>query len=234
MPPTTKHWIVSKIHTRAEFETSTLGLAVFEGREDVLKNALADGIDWANESKYLLEAAIHGNQIPLAKLLLSSGMPVQDSFYPLIMYWSADQSLLKLLPSAPHITKPIEDELQWSQFLWNIVEGKMDGVKKNFNPAMINRDSAILGGQVSMKPIHHAARKCHFEIMKFLVSHGADIKALDGEGKSVLRLISECPSVEDHERKECFRFIEGHGGELVPPVEGWFRKWSLSRGAWLR
>ncbi len=71
-------YFVSKIHSRVEIETSELGLAAFEGRVDVIKAAIENGIHWDSEVAYLLEAAIHGNQIEIARLLLRSGMPVHD------------------------------------------------------------------------------------------------------------------------------------------------------------
>ncbi len=109
----------------------------------------------------------------------------------------------------------------------------LEAVKTNLIVDKINEESAVLGDRVRMRPIHYAARKCNLEIIRFLVKEGAKINLLTQEGKSVLRLISESSSVEKKERRECYRYVESLGGKLVPPVDGWFTKWSLRRGLWL-
>ncbi len=226
-------FFVSKIHSRVEIETTELGLAAFDGRTEVIKAAIENGIHWDSEAAHLLVAAIHGNQMEIARLLLRSGMPVRDFFYPLIFNWSPDQTLLNELPERPELMLPLERGRKLYRFLLSITAEDLPEVKKNLIKDKINEESGVLGGQVKMRPIHYAARKCNLEIISFLVEEGAKINTLNEEGKSVLRLIAECPSVEKEERRECYRYIENLGGQLVPPVHGWFTKWSLRRGMWL-
>ena len=65
------------------------------------------------------------------------------------------------------------------------------------------------------QPIHEAARGGHMEIIEFLVENGADINARthDGEGYSVLSVISDFWGVED----PLFEYLYGLGAFEAGP-----------------
>jgi len=98
----------------------------------------------------------------------------------------------------------------------------------------INEQRLYATGIGEMAPLHYAARLADVRLLRLVLSAGADVHALAGNGKSALRLVAEVPSVEDKVRREAFELLERAGGELVPPVSGFWKRWFTRRGAWLQ
>lgn len=226
-----KHWIVSLTNSRAEMQTTDLGLAAFDGKRDEVKRALERGVDWSEEGEYLLSSAIFGLQWEIARDILRAGMPVSDSTYKEIYYW-ADHSLLEELPPHPELLSQLKVESQQWKFFSALVDGNFEEVKALFRHEWINIESEILGDRVPMSPLHYAARSCHAEMIEFLLDAGAEVNALTGNGESALTLVARWPGSDKSLRKKCFRLLRDRGGELIPPVRGWFENWRLSRGGW--
>ncbi len=226
------HYISSITNSRAEMFTTDLGLAAYEGKADKIKLALEKGVDWASEGPYLLSSAMFGHQWDIARNILKGGMPISDSTYKEIYYWG-DHSLLNELPPRPDLIDPLIAETKRNAFIRAIIEGDLAETKKLFQPEWVNTESSVLGDRVSRRPIHFAAQICQLEILRFLLENGANVNALTGENQSALTLVSRCPSVENKQRRECFKLLRSYGGELIPQVDGWYENWRLSRGGWM-
>lgn len=223
------HHISSLTNSRAEMFTTDLGLAAYEGRRDEVAKALKDGVDWSVEANYLFSSAIFGQQWEIARDILRGGMPTTDSVYKEIFYW-ADHSLLDELPSRPDILEPLKAESQSIAFINAVIEGDLESAKKNHRPEWSNIECDILGHRVSRRPLHYAAMRCDLGLMKFLLQSGAEVNALTGEYQSALTLVTYCGYAERDVRRKCFELLRSYGGEMIPPIEGWFTNWRLSRG----
>ncbi len=211
--------------------TTDLGLAAYQGKADEIKRALEKGVDWATEGEFLLSSAIFGHQWQIAREILRAGMPISDSTYKMIYYW-ADHSLLDELPSRPDILEPLQLDGQKTDFFKAVIDENLETARILFRAEWVNAESDILADRVSRNPLHYAARRCHFELIRFLLMSGADVNALTGDGQSALTLVSRCATVDRRTRRLCFKLVRSFGGEMVPPVKSWFEKWRLSRGNW--
>lgn len=226
----TPHHIFSLTNSRAEMFTTDLGLAAYQGKRDEIKKALEQGIDWTEQGPYLLSAAIFGQQWDIARDVLRAGMPISDATYLEIYNWG-DHSLLEELPPRPDILSPLIENAQRHSFFRAIIEGDLAETKRLFHQQWINAESNILADHITRRPLHYAARSCHRDLIEYLLKNGSEVNALTGDGQSALALISRCPSVENNVRRECFKLVRSHGGEMIPAVKGWFKNWCLARGS---
>lgn len=211
--------------------TTDLGLAAYNGERHKIQEALKTGINWKDEAEYLLSSAIFGQQWDIARDILKGGMPISDSVYKEIYHW-ADPSLLEALPPRPDILEELQLQSQKYDFFNAIIDGHVEDAKKLFLPEWIHATTDILADRVSRQPLHLAARGCHFELIQFFLKNGAQANSLSSDGQSALYLISRCPSAEKHLRRQCFQLLKSHGGEMIPPANGWLENWRLSRGGW--
>ena len=230
--PEAKHSINSVCFSRAEFFTTDLGLAAYEGKIETIQNALNKGINWDLEKDYLFISALFGNQLEIARLLIKSGLPITDSLYREIFNWG-DKSLFDLLPPNPDIIKELEFKEQMFSFFSSLVEGDLQRVKDSFHPDFLeHKASNLYADRLKIRPIHIASQKCNFEIIEFLLEKGANPNSLTEDGKSALFLVTRCPGASKKKRKACFKLISKNGGVLVPDEKSWFKRWCLSKGVW--
>lgn len=213
--------------------TTELGNAAYEGKRDIVKSALEAGVDWSIEKDYLLSSAIFGLQWDIARDILRAGMPVTEKTYSEIFYY-ADHSLLDELPKDPAVMDKLTSGVRKHSFFSALVDGDLNKVTELFRHDWINEEMAILGGGVKMRPIHYAARSCHWDCLEFLLQKGADVNTLTSDGQSALTLVTKCPVDDKNLRRDCYQLIADHGGKMVPPVKSWFDRWCYSRGTWRR
>lgn len=217
---------------RIEFATTPLGAAAFDGDLLKVQAAIAAGIDWRIEENYPLEAAIYCENALVVKALLDAGAPVSERTYKAFYYYGTKE-MLALLPPRPDLIAPLEEESRWSEFNHAIIHEDFSKVKTLVMPARINEVSDLIRSEGTMAPLHYAARAGNLPIIKFLLAQKASINAVNGQGKTALRLIAECPSITDEQRREAYRFLEGKGAILRPEITSWWRIFWLRRGTWL-
>jgi len=96
------HWIVKG---RAEFETTDLGAAAFDGKVDEVRDAIRAGVNWSEEGQQPLIAALYGEHFELARELLRAGSPVDESTYRLLFHHARE--LLSELPPNPELLSEV-------------------------------------------------------------------------------------------------------------------------------
>jgi hypothetical protein len=224
------HQIVSRTNSRAELFTTDLGLSAYEGRREDVRKALDDGIDWKAEGPYLLTSAIFGQQWEIARDILKSGMPISDSTYKEIYYWG-DRTLLDELQARPDIIGPLEEESARTSFDHAVIEGDLETVRRLSKSEWLTQETQR-SNQTKMLPIHYAASSCQFEVLQFLLNAGSEVNVVNGLGQSPLTLVTRWPGSDKELRKKCFHLLRSHGGEMIPPVNGWWKRWLLARGGW--
>lgn len=211
---------------------SELAFEVFNGNKEKLTSALTNGIDWKNEPD-LLTAAVWASQLELARMLIKAGHPIDESTYSLVYYYG-NQILLKDLPLRDDLLNQFKQKEHWDQLLRAILAEDVELVVKLCEKlgSDLNNFSDLLADHVQRAPLHLAARKASYELIVLLIEKGADINLLDGEGKSPLRLVAECSSASNNERRKCIRFLKERGGVFTPEIKGWLTRWQVNRGTW--
>lgn len=225
------HFITSVVHSRAEMLTTDLGLAAFNGQREIVKAALAAGVDWAAEADYLLISALFGQQWEIARDILKSDMPISDGTYKQIFYWG-DQSLLNELPPRPDIVEALKASEEELNLNHAAIQGDLETVRRLFRKEWLEKESTLLADRVPRRLLHYAARICQLELLQFLLDAGADVNALTGDGQTALTLISRCSSADNPLRRQCYQLVHKKGGKMIPPAQGWLEKWRLARGGW--
>jgi len=225
------HYIV---HGRAEFETTDLGLAAYEGRTEDVRAFIQRGIDWATEDQQPLVTALYAGHVHIARELIAAGLPVTDSTYRLVLAHAPE--LLSLLPPRPELVATIEGDRRWAEFVHETFVGELERARALMDDDVrrrINIPRRLSAGLGEMAPLHYAARRAEVELLRLVVEAGADVNALAGNGKSALRLVAETATVEDATRREAIRYLESVGGRFVPEIDGWWQRFWVRRGAWL-
>lgn len=225
------HYIV---HGRAEFETTDLGLAAYEGRTEDVRAFIQRGIDWATEGQQPLLTALYAGHTHIARELFAAGLPITDDTYRLVMAHAPE--LLSELPPRPELVTTIENDWRWVQFTNAVFVREPERARELMSDDIrrrIETPTLLSHGTGEMRPIHYAARRASLPLLRLVVEAGADVNALTGNGKSALRLVAETAGVDDATRREAVRYLESVGGRFIPDVEGWWRRFWVRRGAWL-
>jgi ankyrin repeat protein len=225
------HYIV---HGRAEFETTDLGLAAYEGRTEDVRAFIRRGIDWATEEQQPLVTALYAGHVHIARELITAGLPVTDTTYRLVLAHAPE--LISVLPPQPELVATIEGERRWAEFVQETFVGKLERARALMGDDVrqrINIPMRLSGGLGEMAPLHYAARRADVGLLRLVVEAGADVNALADNGKSALRLVAETAAVDDATRREAIRYLKSVGGRFVPNIEGWWQRFWVRRGAWL-
>jgi ankyrin repeat protein len=225
------HYIV---HGRAEFETTDLGLAAYEGRTADVHALIRRGIDWAAEGQQPLVTALYAGHVHIARELLAAGLRVTDETYRLVLAHAPE--LLSALPPRPELVASIESDRRWGEFVHAMFLGERERARALMSDEVrqrINTPSLLSHGLGEMCPLHYAARRASVPLLQVAVESGADVNALAGNGKSALRLAAETAGVDNAIRREAVRYLESVGGRFVPDIDGWWQRFQVRRGAWL-
>lgn len=203
---------------RAEIPTTLLGEKAFINNKDAFDLAFTKGINWAIESIHPLHGALYGGHLQLAKQILKKGSPITEETYSIALHYCPD--FTEFLPPNPKLVSKYTSKDNQTKFNWALLKGDLTQAKSLLATGVsLNEPMLLTHGMGLLSPIHYAIRSRNLEVIKLLVEAGADINALNNEGKSPLRLLAEDPALSRKDRGKGVRLLQSRGGVFIPKIK---------------
>jgi ankyrin repeat protein len=211
--------------------TTKLGLACFFERNDVVLDAIKEGIDWSEETVHPLHAALYSDSPALIEPLLVAGSPVDGQALYLAYRFGGTKTFLLVSDSKYPSTL---DTKNMNLILLDAARGG-DMLPVEYvlgHGAEVNAIDYWYGFE-GWTALHHAARLLNKPLMEYLVEHGADVNLRNAENSTPLKLCAQKHTdATKRQRKECVEFLTSHGAEYGEPIS-FISKMMFRNGSWL-
>lgn len=215
-------------HGRYEEYVSEFAEAAFKNdRERVDKFLMTEPEECLNDPHVLDALIISFNEEMFSYLLRRGVKPQYRDYYYVLSLRGEDY--FRHLPENPEWTKKARAAIATGEITSGLLRGTLtpDELRKNLSLGATIKESDF--HETDYTPIILSARYPALELVKIIISQGADPHFLNSKGKNIFRLILENDELLRAERREFVRYFRSRKISPVPELN-WSEKIRFALG----